>query len=164
HALVQRGRPGGDAQRLAVRARAARGHRLLQPGAHLANDVLVAADQHRELVATPSEAAFRQPHLGAQRRAHLAQAVVARQVSVAVVDLLEAVQVAEQQAQLAALARDARRLVRERLLERAAIAQSGERVDPRQLGGPRVLALKIGASLAQAPYQAEDEQRGAGPE
>src|SRR5690242_3384032 len=108
HQIVCRHRIGqlrvgcSDGQRVAVRLDAARGHRALNAlSDYLCRGAVAVGEDRRELIAAPAEAEVMQAHLVAQGAGHLAQAVVARQVAVEVVDLLEIVEIGEQEAERA---------------------------------------------------------------
>jgi hypothetical protein len=81
-----------------------------------------------ELVAADAVAAVRRPLGRADRRGEALQALVAGLVALGVVRRLELVDVEEREGERLAGAPDALELAREVLLERAVVAQPGERV------------------------------------
>src|SRR5207245_4514027 len=87
----------------------------------------------RELVAAPAPGDVALADRRPERVRDPAQRLVAEEVAVAVVDVLEAVEIAECDADLAAEAADPRQLEAERVLEPAPVRKPGQAVDERLL-------------------------------
>src|SRR5829696_2788313 len=90
-------------------------------------------EDHGELLAAPAGAEVHLAGALAEHDAELAEDHVPDRVAVAVVDVLEVVEVGEDEGEGAAAAVDAGELRRQRLLRRAAIREAGEPVDERLL-------------------------------
>jgi hypothetical protein len=82
---------------------------------------------------------------GGERAGHLAQAVVAREVAVVVVEFLEEVDVDQHQRKFRALASGPPPLGQERLVETAPVGGPGEAVDGGQALEDRILGLQFAA-------------------
>jgi hypothetical protein len=133
HRIRQLGVGGADRHRLAVGLATALSHADRHAlGDQLGHGGVAVGEDRGELVSTPAEAVIVQAHLVAERGRDLAQAVVAGEVPVAVVDLLESVEVGQQQAQRRAKPARAGDLHRKRLIERAPVAEPGERIGTRE--------------------------------
>jgi hypothetical protein len=109
-----------------------------------------------ELVAADAVAAVRGALRRADRRAERLEALVAGLVAVGIVDGLELVEVHEHERERLAGAPGALELAREVLLERAVVAQAGERVRHRDLRQP----LDLGAAGGFEPAAEAQEQPG----
>ena len=91
-------------------------------------------EDRRELVAADPRHDVGLAHADAQRMGELAQRLVARRVAVAVVELLEPVEVADHDVGVDAVARGQCPLVLQRRLERVPVRETRQRVEVRELG------------------------------
>ena len=127
------GRAQGERDPAAVACLAGLGHPLGHPAQHRVRGVAVGGGHHHhELVAAPAKAAVAAAHGALHRARHLAQGAVALEVAEAVVHAPEVVHVHQPDAERGALARGPGDLDRERLVERAPVAQAGQLVHARE--------------------------------
>ncbi len=117
---------------------------------------LVAADEHGELLAAVARRHVGVAHRVAQRRPDAPQHVVAGLVPVAVVELLEVVEVEHDERELAAVAVDLGDLVVEVVDEGAVVVEAGETVAERR-GREQRLHLVV-LALHPAEEQAGEEE------
>src|SRR5215831_7950007 len=90
-------------------------------------------EDHGELVAADAAGEVRRPNDIAHALGRLGESGVAREVTHAVVDLLEVVEVEDDQGELPLVAMRAGALARERLVEEAAVEQARERIEVGEL-------------------------------